>query len=231
MPSPLRVFKEQKFMSRTNSVLDAQLTGCVLAGGLGTRLGGVDKGWVEVAGHPLIQHVMNQLKPQVNTGLINANRGIDEYARLGWPVVADLLSDFAGPLAGISAGLDSARTDWVLFVPVDAARLPHDLARRLCAAVEQNGSSAAFVCTSDGPMPVCCLVSRALRDELRLQLAAGERSVIAWLRQHDAATVLYDEWPREYWSVNTPEERVRLEAMLLALSPEGANSAPTINVR
>ncbi len=201
-------------MTRTNSVPDFELTACVLAGGLGTRLGGVDKGWVEIAGTPLIQHVMERLQSQVNVGLINANRGINEYAQLGWPVVADLVSDFAGPLAGISAGLDAARTDWVLFVPVDAARLPDDLALRLCAAVKQNGSSAAFVCTHDGPMPVCCLISRSLRDDLRQALADGERSVIAWLRQHQAATVNYDEWPREYWSVNTPEERERLEELL-----------------
>lgn len=201
-------------MSRTSTVQDRPLTACVLAGGLGTRLGGADKGWTEVGGIPLIRRVMERLQTQVDHGLINANRGIDEYASLGWPVVADGVSDFAGPLAGISAGLDAACTDWVLFVPVDAARLPDDLAPRLCAAVKQNGSTAAFVCTRDGPMPVCCLISRSLRDELRQALADGERSVIAWLRRHQAASVLYEEWPREFWSVNTPEERLRLEELL-----------------
>ena len=201
-------------MTRTNSVPDTALTACVLAGGLGTRLGGVDKGWVEIGGIPLIRRVMERLETQVALGLINANRGIDEYAELGWPVVADLVSDFAGPLAGISAGLDAARTEWVLFVPVDAARLPGDLALKLSAAVKQNGASAAYVCTSDGPMPVCCLISRSLRDDLRQALADGERSVIAWLRNHAAVAVSYDQWPREYWSVNTPEERQHLESLL-----------------
>lgn len=201
-------------MTRTSTVQEIPLTACILAGGLGMRLGGVDKGWIEIGGMPLIQRVMDRLQTQVDTGLINANRGIDEYARLGWPVVADGISDFAGPLAGISAGLDAARTEWVLFVPVDAARLPNDLALRLCAAVKQNGSAAAFVCTREGPMPVCCLVSRRLCDDLRQALADGERSVIAWLRKQKAATVLYEEWPLEYWSVNTPEERQRLEQLL-----------------
>ncbi len=204
-------------MTRTNPVPDASLTACILAGGLGTRLGGVDKGWVEIAGIALIQRVIERLQVQVNIGLINANRGIDEYAKLGWPVVADLVSDFAGPLAGISAGLDAARTEWVLFAPVDAARLPNDLALKLITAVKQNGSSAAYVCTNDGPMPVCCLIARDLRDDLRQALADGERSVIAWLRRQGAVTVSYDEWPREYWSVNTPEERERLEALLTVL--------------
>lgn len=201
-------------MTRTNLVPDETLTACVLAGGLGTRLGGVDKGWVEIGGIPLIRRVMDKLKTQAALGLINANRGIDAYAALGWPVVADLVSDFAGPLAGISAGLDAARTEWVLFVPVDAARLPDDLALKLGAAVKQNGASAAYVCTREGPMPVCCLISRSLRDELRDDLAAGERSVIAWLRRQEAATVLYEAWPLEYWSLNTPEERERLELLL-----------------
>jgi molybdopterin-guanine dinucleotide biosynthesis protein A len=201
-------------MTRTNSVPDGSISACVLAGGLGTRLGGVDKGWVEVGGIPLIRRVMERLATQVETGLVNANRGIDEYAELGWPVVADLVSDFAGPLAGISAGLDAARTEWVLFVPVDAARLPGDLALKLGAAVKQSGASAAYVCTSEGPMPVCCLISRDLRDELREALATGERSVVAWLRRHDAVTVSYMEWPQEYWSVNTPEERQHLESLL-----------------
>ncbi len=201
-------------MKRTNLVQSFSLTGCILAGGLGTRLGGVDKGWVQINGVALVQLVLERLQKQVETGLINANRGINEYAELGWPVVADQVSDFAGPLAGISAALDTARTDWVLFAPVDAARLPDDLALRLCGAVKQSGSPAAYVCTSDGPMPVCCLVSRALRDDLRQRLADGERSVIVWLRQHQAATVNYDEWLREYWSVNTPEERQRLEMLL-----------------
>lgn len=203
-------------MTRTNSVPDTPISACILAGGLGTRLGGVDKGWIEVGGIPLIRRVKERLESQVATGLINANRGIDEYAELGWPVVADLVSDFAGPLAGISAGLDAARTEWVLFVPVDAARLPDDLALKLGAALKQKGAPAAYVCTSEGPMPVCCLVSRHLRDDLRTALADGERSVIAWLRQIGAATALYAEWPQEYWSVNTPEERQQLESLLAA---------------
>jgi len=191
-----------------------QITGVVLAGGLGTRQGGVDKGWIEVGGHALIEHVLQRLRPQAAQILINANRHIEDYARLDWPVVCDVLGDFAGPLAGISVALDTAQTDWVLFVPVDAARLPKDLGKRLLQAAQENYSSAAYVTTSDGPIPVCCLISRTLRDDLRNKLADGERSVIAWLRTHHAIAVAFDEWPREYWSMNTPEERNQLEALL-----------------
>ncbi|MGH8504707.1 MAG: molybdenum cofactor guanylyltransferase MobA, partial [Stenotrophobium sp.] len=192
---------------RTNTVPGFRLTGGVLAGGLGTRLGGIDKGWIEVAGRPLIERVLERLQPQVDTVIINANRGAADYARLGWSVVSDALPDFGGPLAGISALLDAARTEWVLCVPVDAARLPHDLASKLCEAVRQNGSFAAFVRTPDGPMPVCSLISRALHDDLRTSLANGERSVHDWLHRQNAASVLYETLPREYWSLNTPEEK------------------------
>ena len=201
-------------MKRTNSMQGFALTGCILAGGLGTRLGGVDKGWVSLGSQPLVRRVMLRLQAQVDAGLINANRGIENYAELGWPVVADQVSDFAGPLAGISAGLDAARTDWVLFVPVDAAHLPDDLALRLCAAVKQNGSKAAFACTAEGPVPVCCLLARELRDDLRSSLAAGERSVIQWLRRHHASAVDFSDWPAMYWSMNTPAEQQQLEALL-----------------
>ncbi|MGH8461878.1 MAG: molybdenum cofactor guanylyltransferase MobA [Stenotrophobium sp.] len=203
-------------MTRTNMVPGFALTGGVLAGGRGTRLGGIDKGWVEVAGQPLIRRVLERLQPQVERIIINANRRIDDYTRFGWPVIGDKLPDFSGPLAGISAVLDIACTDWVLYVPVDAARLPDDLAQRLCAAVRQNGSLAAYVSTADGPMPVCCLISGVLRDDLRASLAGGERSVQAWLRRHDAATVLYESWPHEFWSLNQPEEKHRLETLLAA---------------
>jgi molybdopterin-guanine dinucleotide biosynthesis protein A len=195
------------------------LTGCVLAGGLGARLGGADKGWIEVAGQSLIERVLQQLQPQVDRVIINANRRVVDYAHFGWPVVGDTLPDFAGPLAGISAGLEAAVTNWVLFVPVDAARLPDDLAARLCVAVKKNDSPCAFVTAADGPIPVCCLVSRSLSDDLKAGLASGERSVLAWLRRQSAAPVAFDDWPREYWSLNTPQEKVAVERLLASAAP------------
>jgi molybdopterin-guanine dinucleotide biosynthesis protein A len=195
------------------------LTGCVLAGGLGTRLGGADKGWIEVAGRPLIKHVLQRLQPQVGRVIINANRHGADYLRFGWPVVCDALPDFSGPLAGVSSGLEAAMTDWVLFVPVDAARLPGDLGSKLCKAIKANDSSCAFVNTADGPMPVCCLVSRSLSEDLKASLASGERSVLAWLQRQQAVPVAFNDWPREYWSLNTPQEKVAVEQLLASVAP------------
>ena len=199
---------------RTNSVPSFEITGGILAGGRGVRLGGVDKAWLEVAGVPLIERVLTALRAQMDQVLINANREPERYARFDRPVVADALADFAGPLAGISAVLDAARTDWVLCVPVDAARLPPDLAQRMCAALRQNGARAAFACNADGTVPVCCLLSRALRDDLRAALAAGERSVRHWLAGQAACEVDFSEWPTAYWSLNTPDDLKRVEARL-----------------
>lgn len=195
-------------------IADPQITGAVLAGGLGTRLGGLDKGWIKVAGKPLIERVLSRLQPQVSTAIINANRHLTEYAQWGWPVVPDVWPDYAGPLAGISAALSACRTDWLLLVPVDAACLPGDLAQRLRAATREHDLPAAFVSTADGPMPVCCLVARAMQDDLQSQLAGGERSVMRWLSRHRARPVSFEEWPRDYWSLNTPEDRLRVEALL-----------------
>jgi molybdopterin-guanine dinucleotide biosynthesis protein A len=195
-------------------VPDVPLTGGILAGGLGTRLGNIDKGWIEVGGQPLIERVLQRLQPQVDRVVINANRHAGDYARFGWPVVADAMPDFPGPLAGIAAILDTARTDWVLCVPVDAALLPTDLAPRLCEALRQNDSPAAYVCTADGPVPVCCLLSTILRSDLQARLAAGERSVQSWLARSGAVEVSFGDWPREYWSLNTPQERRAVESLL-----------------
>lgn len=203
---------------RTSTVPRSDLTGGILAGGQGSRLGGTDKGWLEIGGQPLIERVLERLQPQVDGAIvINANRRTADYARYGWPVVGDALADFPGPLAGIEALLAAARTEWVLCVPVDAARLPADLAQRLCAAARQNGSRAAFVSTAEGPIPVCCLLSRTLYDDLRTRLSAGERRVQLWLARVGAVAVPYDDWPREYWSVNTPEE---LQALAVRLAGE-----------
>src|SRR5690606_37051954 len=110
------------------------VSGVILAGGRATRMGGDDKGWVPLAGTPLIQHVLTRLRPQVDEVLINANRSQARYRQLA-PVIGDAQADFQGPLAGMLAGLTAARHDWVLFVPCDGPALPLDLMTRFRAAI------------------------------------------------------------------------------------------------
>src|SRR6185437_902575 len=137
----------------------AAITGVVLAGGQGRRMGNVDKGFVELDGRPLVAHVIERLAPQVATLVINANQNAERYAAFGHPVVADAIGGFAGPLAGLHAGLAVARTSHVVTVPCDSPFLPDDLAARLAAAMAAVDAELAVARTGDQPHPVFALVA------------------------------------------------------------------------
>lgn len=171
----------------------AQITGLILAGGRGSRMGGVDKGLQPLHGRPLVAHVLERLRPQVGPLLINANRHAAEYARFGLALVSDADASFAGPLAGLLAGLEQAPTDWLLSVPCDAPRLPPDLAARLAAAAAATGAELAVPVTTDGRLqPVFCLLQRQLRAGLAAYLQGGGRKMESWLRQQAHCLVRFD---------------------------------------
>jgi len=174
--------------------IQQDVTGLVLAGGRATRMGGVDKGLVEVIGKPMVQHVIDRLRPQVGELIISANRNLDQYALLADRVIADENTgqeSHAGPLAGMLAGLRAATTNWVACVPCDAPRLPLDLVARLAEAI--GGASAAVARTVDGLQPVFCLLSTNLAADLGRRLRAGERKTEAWLRSVGAVAVGFDD--------------------------------------
>lgn len=190
------------------------VTGVVLAGGRGRRLGGVDKGLLAVAGRPLIERVLERLKPQVDGVLINANRNAGRYADYGHAVIGDSGAGYEGPLAGMAAALAAAKTEHVLCVPCDAALLPTDLAQRMRATLLDGAGSVCAVHDGVWLHPVCALIPRALLPDLRHWLADGHREVAGWLQRHGLATVRYPDWPSAYWSVNTPEDLAHLEQRL-----------------
>lgn len=107
------------------------ITAVILAGGKGSRLGGVDKGWVELRQVPLIQHVINRIQPQVAGIIISANRNIKRYTDLGFPVYEDETNNFFGPLAGILKALQQCKSDWLLTVAADSPFIPKNLAQHL----------------------------------------------------------------------------------------------------
>ncbi|VVE89317.1 molybdenum cofactor guanylyltransferase MobA [Pandoraea bronchicola] len=183
------------------------ITGLILAGGRGQRMGGRDKGLQIFAGRPLAAHVAERLRPQIGTLLISANRNRDAYAALGAEVVSDETQDFAGPLAGMLAGLRAARTDYVLTAPCDTPYLPEDLGERLGAALNASlaGSPAAYAATAQGPHPVFALLHRSLADDLAATLAAGEHRVRAWLARHKAVQVHFGG-ERPFYNVNTLDD-------------------------
>lgn len=154
---------------------------------------GRDKGLLPLAGRPLIAHVLDALRPQVDAVLINANRHLDEYARLGAPVVPDLGHAFAGPLAGMAAALRHIETDWAVTVPCDAPCVAPDLVARLAAASDRGRHRLCVARTPDGLQPVWCLLHRDLAESLEDFLATGGRKVAAWLTAEAARIVDFDD--------------------------------------
>jgi molybdenum cofactor guanylyltransferase len=192
------------------------ITGLVLAGGRGMRMGGLDKGLQTLRGEALALHVLRRLAPQVGPLLISANRHQDDYTALGAPFGARVLADadppdtFAGPLAGLLAGLRSAATPELLCVPCDAPLLPTDLAARLSAARAAAGAPLAYAVSPDGPQPVFALLSTSLLEDLAATLARGERKVRTWYAHHKAVEVNFAEG-RAFYNVNSLQALAELE--------------------
>ncbi len=179
------------------------VTGLILAGGRGERMGGADKGWVVHEGRPLIVSVVERFAPQVGSLLISANRNIERYAALGTVVQDDsaLNEPFGGPLIGILSGLRHARTEWVATVPCDAPYLPLDLVQRLMTALSVDGAPAACVRINDRLQPVFALVSTKLTDDLASAIAAGERAIHRWLESLSVLPVDFDD-ARAFANIN-----------------------------
>lgn len=182
------------------------VTGLVLAGGLGRRMGGVDKGLVDLDGRPMVTHVIDRLAPQVDALLINANQNAERYGGFGHPVVADRIGGFAGPLAGLHAGLSVAQTPLLVSVPCDSPFLPLDLVDRLRAALEADGAQLAVARTGDQPQPVFSLVRRDVVDDLTDYLAGGGRKIDAWYARLALTEVSFDDQPAAFANINTREE-------------------------
>lgn len=182
------------------------VTGLVLAGGQGSRLGGIDKGWIEFAGTPLIERVIERLRPQVAAVMVSANRSLDRYAALPVRVLTDdpAHGAFAGPLAGILAALRTIDTPWLAIVPVDAPHAPSDFVARLWTAA--TGDVRAVVATCAGRVePLFCLVHRDLAGSLQSFLDTGGRKVAAWLDREKAASVAFPS-AADFANVNTPAD-------------------------
>lgn len=199
------------------------ISAVILAGGRATRMGGEDKGWVVLAGRPLIDHVLERLRPQVDEVLINANRSQTRYQALA-TVISDDNPDYLGPLAGMQAGLAAARHDWVLFVPCDGPALPHDLMSRFRAALTPD---TELVVAHDGDwlQPVVALLHKSLLPSLTHALAEGERKIDIWFARHRMAVVSFADQPDAFINLNSPAELAAYEARLLNSSTDPQQGA------
>lgn len=185
------------------------ITGLVLAGGRGSRMGGRDKGLQPHRGQPLAAHALQRLAPQVGTLMLSANRHLDTYAGFGVPVWPDALPDHPGPLAGLLAGLRQCRTPWLASVPCDTPDFPVDLVARLARAAQAEQAELAMAAVEvDGELrrqPVFCLLRRELAERLAHSLQAGQRGVDRWARQQRHVLVRFDE-AAAFRNVNTLQE-------------------------
>lgn len=181
-------------------------TGVILAGGLGRRMGSVDKGLVMFNARPMIASVIDRLVPQVDELLINANRNLEAYRALGHLVISDAIEGFAGPLAGLECGLAEAKHEFVVTCPCDSPFLPTDLVRRLGAAFEQNSIDLAVAKTGAQVHPVFCLVRRSVHGHLRDFLNDGGRKIDAWYATLKTMEVSFDDEPGAFVNINTANE-------------------------
>jgi molybdopterin-guanine dinucleotide biosynthesis protein A len=188
------------------------VTGVILAGGQGRRMGGLNKGLQPLRGRPMAQWVLERLAPQVDEVLINANQNGESYAALGCRVVGDALGSFAGPLAGLQAGLTHAHHELVVTVPCDSPFLPHDLVPRLRDALEGAGADLAVARTGRQPHPVFCLCRRRLLPHLTAYLASGGRKIDAWYAVLQVAEASFDDEADAFTNINTPEELATFES-------------------
>jgi molybdenum cofactor guanylyltransferase len=188
------------------------IIGVILAGGRARRLGGVDKGLVEIGGRKLVEWVVAALAPQVDGLLINANRNLDLYRRCGHPVVCDRLADYQGPLAGMAAALAQVPPGGaILTVPCDSPTPPPALAARLCAALQAADAEVAVAHDGDRLQAVHALVPAALRESLDAFLTAGDRKVEIWLARHRLAIADFSDCRDCFLNLNAPGDLERLQ--------------------
>ncbi len=186
-----------------------QITAVILAGGMARRMGGEDKGLIDLDGRPLIAHVLERIQPQVDQVVINANRNLEQYARFGHPVISDTLSDFQGPLAGFLAVMQQVDTDFIVTLPCDGPCLPDNLIERLLKAQQAADADIAVAHDGNRMQPVYALIATRLQPSLEAFLQAGERKIDWWYAKHNTVTVDFSDAPDTFLNINTPEDRER----------------------
>jgi molybdopterin-guanine dinucleotide biosynthesis protein A len=199
-------------MTSPNTKGAGTVTGVVLAGGQGSRMGGVDKGLQPFRGMPMAAHAIERLAPQVDELLINANRNPEAYAVFGHRVIADEIEGFAGPLAGFERGLAHASGSLVVTVPCDSPFLPADLVARLRAALEAAGADLAVAKTGDQAHPVFSLMRRDVHASLEAFLASGQRKIDKWYAALRVVEVSFDDVEDAFRNINTRDELANLES-------------------
>ena len=188
-----------------------RITGIILAGGMARRMGGKDKGLIEVAGKPLVEHAIAALRPQVNSLIINTNRNLDRYRIYGLPMVVDSISGYHGPLTGMASCMCVVDSDLMVTVPCDSPNLPSDLVQRMYNGLVAKQAEISVAHDGDYIQPVFALMHTGLLDSLLEFLNRGERKISKWYDQHKVATVDFSDKPEAFININTPDDINQIE--------------------
>ena len=191
------------------------ITAVILAGGQGSRLGGQDKGLVTYKNKRLIEHILTAIEPQVNSVLISANRNTDIYKAYGYPVIKDNLTNYQGPLAGLSAAMTIATTNYIISMPCDGPLLSGDLVSRLILSLRQQSARKlrSIAVAHDGQrlQPVTALIPVKLLHSLNSFLASGERKTALWYAKHDYICCDFSDIANTFANINTEQQRRAME--------------------
>lgn len=194
--------------------MSSQVEAVILAGGRARRMGGEDKGLVELKGQPMIRYAIDRLQPQVASLMINANRSQQAYQAFGFPVFCDEQEGFHGPLAGMVSALRRTKADYLLTAPCDCPLLPTDLADRMVTALEAEHADLAVASDGERHQPVVLLLKPELLDSMQAFLDAGERKIDFWYAKHKVAVVEFADQPMAFVNVNTQEQKQQLAESL-----------------
>lgn len=193
--------------------ITATITAVILAGGRGSRMGGIDKGLQVLGGTPMALHALRRIQAQTGLAMVNANRNLPAYQSFGVPVWPDANLDFEGPLSGFVVGLTHCQTPYLLTVPCDTPFFPHDLASRLYAGLQAEGADMAMASQSGHTQPVFCLIKKEMLSNLMAFMQRGGRKIDAWTALERTAIVHFDEPTDDanaFANANTPAELLAL---------------------
>jgi molybdopterin-guanine dinucleotide biosynthesis protein A len=190
------------------------ITGIILAGGQARRMGGQDKGLISLAGKPMIEYVIKSIEPQVDTIIINANRNQSLYEKYGFPVVADQIEGYCGPLAGMASGLEHATTPFVVTVPCDSPFIPDDLVHKLYSTLQHENAEICTIRSNGRLQPVFTLMKSELFNSILEFLNNGERKIDKWFDKHRLAIADFSDQPDTFININSTEELEEVEIKL-----------------
>jgi molybdenum cofactor guanylyltransferase len=200
----------------TEPVPARDITAVILAGGMARRMGGEDKGLIELNGRPLLDYVIAGLRSRVGAILVNANRNLERYREFGYPVIEDIVTGFSGPLAGMATGMQAADTPLLLTVPCDSPFVPPDLGERLLRVMRDTGAGICVAHDGERLQPVHALLKCRLLPDLLVYLNGGGRKIDTWYARHRMARADFSDMPDMFLNLNTPADRQLLEDRLAA---------------